>query len=217
MLRRLRPPVTRFPASYTRCRQPSFPRRQCEPPRPIRCVQTARTSVTISSQPFCPVSPPGCLRARLGSLRSVASWMIGACRSRCVGKPRVSDGYCVMTSSIAGEQPKLCRSAGGDPSNRLLRSKGRHSDGNATAPPDSAAVPVVFLSCYVLATHTRLCGCAGLSYPSHSTSQLPQSHGSELHEANETGSCSFTLAQLAYWYEPAVCAKISIKTCAFGR
>ena len=133
------------------------------------------------------------------------------------GKPRVFGGYCAMMPSIAGEQPQLCRSAGGNPSNRSLRSKGRHSDGNATAPPDSAAVPVVFLSCYVFATHTRLCGCAGCSYPSHSTSQLPQSHGSELHDANETRPCSFTLAQLAYWYEPVVCAKISIKTCAFGR
>jgi hypothetical protein len=133
------------------------------------------------------------------------------------GKPRIFGGYCAMLPSIAGEQPKLCRSAGGNPRNRSLRSKGRHSDGNATAPPDSAAVPVVFLSCYVFATQTLLCGCAGPSYPSHSTSQLPQSHGSELHDANETRPCSFTLAQLAYWYEPAVCAKISIKTCAFGR
>ena len=133
------------------------------------------------------------------------------------GKPRVFGGYCVMTSSIAGEQPKLCRSAGGDPSNRSLRSKGRHSDGNATAPPDSAAVPVVFRDLHVFATRVRLCGCAGRSYPSQSTSQLPQSHGSELHDANETRPGSFTLAQLAHWYEPAVCAKISIKTCAFGR
>ena len=133
------------------------------------------------------------------------------------GKPRVFGGYCAMMPSIAGEQPQLCRSAGGNPSSRSLRSKGRHSDGNATAPPDSAAVPVVFLSCYVFATDTRLCGCAGCSYPSHSTSQLPQSHGSELHGANETGSCSFTLAPVAYWCEPAVCAKISFSPCAFGR
>ena len=120
-------------------------------------------------------------------------------------------GECMLISSIAGEQPQLCRSAHGDPSNRSLRSKGRHSDGNATAPPDSAAVPVVFLRCYVFATHTRLCGCAGLSYPSHSTSPLPQPHGSEIHDANETRPCSFTLAQVAYWYEPAVCATTSIK------
>jgi hypothetical protein len=132
------------------------------------------------------------------------------------GKPRVFGGYCAVMSSIAGKQPKLCRSAGGNPSNRSLRSKGHHSDENATAPPDSAAVPVVFLICYVFEPDTRLCSCAGCSNPSH-TSQLPQSHGSELHDANETRSCSFTLAQLAYWYEPAVCAKISIKTWAFGR
>ena len=126
-------------------------------------------------------------------------------------------GYRMLTPSIAGEQPQLCRSTAGNPSSRSLRSQGRHSDGNATAPPDSAAVPVVFLSCYVFATDTRLCGCAGRSYPSHSTSQLPQSHGSELHDANETGSCSFTLAPVAYWCEPAVCAKISFSPCAFGR
>ena len=72
-------------------------------------------------------------------------------------------GYRMRTPSIAGEQPQLCRSAGGNPSSRSLRSQGRHSDGNATAPPDSAAVPVVFLSCYVFATDTRLCGCAGCS------------------------------------------------------
>ena len=114
------------------------------------------------------------------------------------GKPRVFGGYCAMMPSIAGEQPQLCRSTGGNPSNRSLRSKGRHSDGNATAPPDSAAVPVVFLSCcYVSKTDTRLCGCAGLSYPSYSTSPLPQSHGTGLHGANETRPCSFSLAQLA--------------------
>ena len=107
-------------------------------------------------------------------------------------------GYRGLGPLIAGEQHKLCRSAAGNPSSRSLRSNGRHSDGNATAPPDSAAVPVVFLSCYVFATDTLLCGVAGLSYPSHSTSQLPQSHGSGLHGASETRPCSFTLTQLAY-------------------
>ena len=47
-------------------------------------------------------------------------------------------GYRGLGPSIAGEQPKLCRSAAGNPSSRSLRSNGRHSDGNATAPPDSA-------------------------------------------------------------------------------
>ena len=47
-------------------------------------------------------------------------------------------GYRGLGPLIAGEQPKLCRSAAGNPSSRSLRSNGRHSDGNATAPPDSA-------------------------------------------------------------------------------
>jgi hypothetical protein len=36
----------------------------------------------------------------------------------------------------------------------------------------------------------------------------PRNHGSEAQDAHETGSCSFTLAPVAYWREPAVCAKI---------
>ena len=78
----------------------------------------------------------------------------------------------MLMPSIAGGQPQLCRSAGGNPSSRSLRSQGRHSDGNATAPPDSAAFPVVFPGCYVFTTHSLRCGCAGRSYRSHSTSQL---------------------------------------------
>ena len=47
-------------------------------------------------------------------------------------------GFRTLRPLIAGEQPKLCRSAAGNPSSRSLRSNGRHSDGGATAPPDSA-------------------------------------------------------------------------------
>ena len=83
----------------------------------------------------------------------------------------------MLVPSIAGEQPQLCRSTAGNPSSRSLRSQGRHSDGNATAPPDSAAVPVVFRDRHVFAARVRLCGCAGRSYPSHSTSQLHELMG----------------------------------------
>ena len=89
-------------------------------------------------------------------------------------------GYRLLVPSIAGEQPQLCRSTAGNPSSRSLRSQGRHSDGNATAPPDSAAVPVVFPGCYVFATHSLRRGCAGRSYPSHSTSQLHELMGASL-------------------------------------
>ena len=83
----------------------------------------------------------------------------------------------MLMPSIAGGQPQLCRSAGGNPSSRSLRSQGRHSDGNATAPPDSAVSPVVFPGCYVFTTHSLRCGCAGRSYRSHSTSQLHELMG----------------------------------------
>ena len=211
MVRRLRALAAQYLSRCTSWRHPPFPRRRCEPPSRIPCVQTARPCGTISSHHPCSVSPPGCLRTRLEIPTS--GWQVDARRLPLmwVENRACFGGYCMLISSIAGEQPQLCRSAHGDPSNRSLRSRGRHSDGNTTAPPDSAAVPVVFLSCCVFATLTRLCSCAGLSYPSHSTSQLPQSHGSEIHDANETRPCSFTLAQVAYWYEPAVCATTSIK------
>ena len=77
-------------------------------------------------------------------------------------------GYCMLMPSIAGEQPKLCRSAHGDPSNRLLRSNGRHSDGSASPPPDSA--PLRSYSCDGMRREC-MCVCAGRSHPSHSTSQ----------------------------------------------
>ncbi len=86
----------------------------------------------------------------------------------------------MLIPSIADEQPKLCRSAGGNPSNLSLRSRGRHSDGHTTAPPDSAAVPVVLRDRYVLATRVRLCGCAGRSYRSQSTSHLHEIMGASL-------------------------------------
>jgi hypothetical protein len=47
-------------------------------------------------------------------------------------------GFCTLRPLIAGEQHKLCRSAAGNPSSRSLRSNGRHSDGSASPPPDSA-------------------------------------------------------------------------------
>jgi hypothetical protein len=58
-------------------------------------------------------------------------------------------GFRTLRPLIAGEQPKLCRSAAGNPSSRSLRSNGRHSDGGATA-ARFRAVPVVFPRDYAL-------------------------------------------------------------------
>jgi hypothetical protein len=59
-------------------------------------------------------------------------------------------------------------------SSRSLRDNGLHSDESASPPPDSA--PLWSCSRTVLPSQhiqVRLCGCAGRSYPSHSTSQAP--------------------------------------------
>ncbi len=147
----MRPPVRRFPAAYTRWRHPPFPRRQCEPPRRIRCVYTALPSVTISSQPFCPVSPPGCLRACLGSLTFGCQLNDRRLPFTWRGKPRVFGRYCAVMCSIAGEQPKVCRSAHGDPSNRSLRSKvapsRRERDGAAGFRRRSGRIPELLRLC----------------------------------------------------------------------
>ena len=116
-----------------------------------------------------------------------------------------------MRHSIAGEQPKPCRSAGGNPSNRSLRSNGRLFRREHIGAARFLAVLVRFPRGYAFAMHLRLCGRAGRSYPSHSTSQALRSDGSEPHDANETGSCRFDLAQLTQWYEPAACTKPTIR------
>ena len=41
-------------------------------------------------------------------------------------------------------------------------------------------------------------------------------HGSEACDPNKTRPCSFKPAEVAYWYVPAVCAQLGIKTCVFG-
>jgi hypothetical protein len=134
-----------------------------DPPRPILCVKTARLG--------------GGYYPLASSAPHVAERMIGALPLMPSKNREYLGGYCMLMPSIAGERPKPCRSAGGNPSNRSVRNNGRHSDGNATAPPDSAAVPVVFRDRHVFATCVRLCGCAGRSYPSQSTSHLHEIMG----------------------------------------
>ena len=41
-------------------------------------------------------------------------------------------------------------------------------------------------------------------------------HGSEESDPNKTRPCSFKPAEVAYWYVPAVCAQLGIKTCVIG-
>ena len=53
-------------------------------------------------------------------------------------------------------------------------------------------------------TSVRLCRSL-LSFAIHLAT--PRNHGSEAHDANETRPPSLKLVPVAYWYEPAVCAK----------
>jgi hypothetical protein len=108
------------------------PRRNCKPPA---------LNIRIVFAHFSLVRAP----SATSSPNLVARWDFGACRS--CGQKSVhvlADIACwdlrsQVSSKLcrcAGEQPKLCRSAAGNPSSRSLRINGRHSDGNATAPPD---------------------------------------------------------------------------------
>jgi hypothetical protein len=108
------------------------------------------------------------------------------------------------SESIAGEQPKSCRSAGGNPSNRSLRRDIPDFDGTARAPSVCRAVLVAVLGWHVLRTCVRLCGCAGDSYPSHPASPVDRPHGSEAHGATEPQPRDRKLASVAHWHGPAV-------------
>jgi hypothetical protein len=102
-------------------------------------------------------------------------------------------GYRVLIPSIAVEQPKRCRSAGGNPSNRSLRSKdpiptGR--DGAAGLRRCSGRIPGL-LCLRSACTSARLCRSL-LSFAFHLAT--PRNHGSE----NETRPSSLKLAPVAY-------------------
>jgi hypothetical protein len=98
------------------------------------------------------------------------------------------------------------RSAGKTPSDRSLRGESRRSDGMATTLRSSRADLDVFRARHAFGTSSRRWGCAGRSYPSHSTSRSPRHGGRESHGASKSRPSNLKLALVAYWYGPAVCA-----------
>jgi hypothetical protein len=178
VLRRLRPPVRRFPASYpllasaisetlARATQTHSVRANCSAQRHY-IITTLLPGLAARLPPILPRIPM--VGYQLDDRRLPFTWR---------GKPRAFGGYCVMMSSIAGAQPKLCRSAGGNPSNRSLRSKGRHSDGNATAP----RIPPPFWSYFSVATslqRIRVCAAVQVS----SILRIPPRNSRNLMEAS---------------------------------
>ncbi len=65
------------------------------------------------------------------------------------------------------------QSAGKTPSDRSLRGESRRSDGTATTLRSFRADFAVFRGWHAFETSMRRWGCAGRSYPSHSTSRSP--------------------------------------------
>jgi hypothetical protein len=82
-----------------------------------------------------------------------------------------ADLACRCIGSHAASQAR--QSAGETPSDRSLRGERRRSDGTATTLRSSRADLAAFRACHVFGTSLRRWGCAGLSYPSHSTSRSP--------------------------------------------
>ncbi len=85
--------------------------------------------------------------------------------------PRGADLECRCIGLHAASQSR--RSAGENPSDRLLRGERRRSDGKATTLRSSRADLAEFRGWHALGTSVRCWGCAGRSHPSHSISRSP--------------------------------------------
>jgi hypothetical protein len=96
-----------------------------------QCVPAARTDGSIPRHQCCPLSPPGCLRTRLGIPPSLSWRNTGACKPT---GPRNSppraclECRCIM-SHVASQSRRSARET---PSDRSLRGESRRSDGKAT-------------------------------------------------------------------------------------
>ena len=112
-----------------------------------------------------PNSPPNPTFALLAEYRGLP-----------VGRPAEhahcrADLECRCIGSHAASQAR--QSAGETPSDRSLRGESRRSDGKATTLCSCRADLAAFRDPYAFGTSMRRWGCAGRSYPSHSTSRSP--------------------------------------------
>ncbi len=138
MLRLLRACEVPWPLPFLRWRHPVFAGSWNDPPRRILCAKTARLGGRyphISSTPLFPFSAS---RPASQSPPSVAGRMIGACRS-CGQKvaPISADFACCdlrpqVSSRNLADPPASTEAI------RRCEAHGRHSDGSASPPPDSA-------------------------------------------------------------------------------
>jgi hypothetical protein len=81
LLTRLRACVEQ-PSRITRWPHPLLPRTWRGPPDRTPCVQSGRPEISTHNHQRRPLTPPGCLRTRLGIPRSLSWRIIGACPTR---------------------------------------------------------------------------------------------------------------------------------------
>ena len=138
MLRLSRACGVPWPLPFLPWRHPEFAGSWNDPPRRTLCAKTARLGGGYPHVSSPPAFPFFCEPSRLAiptfgrradDRRLPLMWPENRA---------YFGGHRLLRPWTAGEQPKLCRSAPGDPSSRSLRSNGRQSDGSASPPPDSA-------------------------------------------------------------------------------
>jgi hypothetical protein len=171
MLRLLRACEVPWPLPFLPWRHPVFAGSWNDPPRRILCAKTARlggryTHVSSAPKFLCFCEPSRLTIPTFGRRADDRRLPLMWPESRAD-----FGGHRVLGPSTAGEQPKPRRSAGGNRSNRSLRSTPTPFRRERVAAARFRAVLVVFLRWYALWVHVRLCSCAGRSHPSHSTSQ----------------------------------------------
>ena len=152
----------------------SFPRPWRELSNRAPDVPAAWTDGSIPSHQCRPLSPPGCLRIRLRIPPVLALFeeyrgLLPITRHAEHARRDLECRRCI-TSHAASQSH---RSAGETPSDRSLQGEIRRSDRMATTLRSSRTDLAVFRGCHALGTSMRLWGCAGRSYPSHSTSSSP--------------------------------------------
>jgi hypothetical protein len=163
--------------------------------RLFQTIPTASSSTSQGRGMSCPIVLPTCqllgptvpyplisaVRSRRPAASEFASechlrWLssrnIGACRS-----PRHAEHArrdlefrrCITSHAASQSRPSACET----PSDRSLQGERRRSDGKATTLRSSRSDLAVFRSFHAFGTSMRLWGCAGRSYPSHSTTRSP--------------------------------------------
>ncbi len=139
----------------SRCPHPLLPRRWC----PAPCAPATWPVVCAPKLQRHPLSPPGCLRTRIGIPPSLCDGVNRGLRDdrpaeHAFRRANLSDDACCIVSHAVGRSRP---SAGGPSNDRSLRGVRRRSDGKATTLRSSRAGVAVSRA---VGASVRLCSCA---------------------------------------------------------